>query len=208
MPRTDIYRSYAARKICPDCCTRHSYSTVYCKSCLKKNRQHDILRRPPKRANPVLCVDCNISIETKPTGEIPKRCKDCRKKRALAYANTYYKIHRQHIMLRSRKYYGKNRDRYRAKGTSTSLYQRYKITRDEYEALFNLQNGKCAICQTEIYSFDSPTKFRRNTHVDHSHSNGKIRGLLCNKCNLALGLLNDNIEKAGALLAYLMKHLK
>lgn len=60
----------------------------------------------------------------------------------------------------------------------------YKITLDEYENLYFLQNGKCKICYKE--------KEMRKLCVDHDHSTGKIRGLLCDTCNRGLGYFKDN----------------
>jgi hypothetical protein len=52
--------------------------------------------------------------------------------------------------------------------------------------LFNKQGGKCAICKRELVWPD------KNTNVDHDHSTGKIRGILCGKCNRGLGSFQDD----------------
>ena len=57
---------------------------------------------------------------------------------------------------------------------------------DEYDFILEKQEGKCAIC-------GASDNFGRYLCVDHSHETGKIRGLLCNPCNQALGLLKDNV---------------
>lgn len=51
----------------------------------------------------------------------------------------------------------------------------------DYQELYDLQSGMCAICNLEL-----------KLYVDHCHYTGNVRGLLCNKCNSALGFLNDN----------------
>jgi hypothetical protein len=57
---------------------------------------------------------------------------------------------------------------------------------EEYNNLFEKQNGKCAICNGE-------SKDRgRALDVDHDHKTGKIRGLLCVSCNRGLGHFNDS----------------
>jgi hypothetical protein len=60
------------------------------------------------------------------------------------------------------------------------------------------QKGVCAIC-TKPFSFDE-------ARVDHCHSTNLVRGLLCNTCNLALGLLGDSVENAKRLIEYVTKN--
>ena len=62
----------------------------------------------------------------------------------------------------------------------------YGITEEDYTKLFVSQEGKCAICFSDI-AFRS-----RSTHIDHNHETGKVRGLLCHHCNTALGLFKEN----------------
>jgi hypothetical protein len=67
----------------------------------------------------------------------------------------------------------------------------YGISVNQYDALVKKQNGKCAICGRP------PHGERRNQiflNVDHDHTTGNIRGLLCNSCNLVLGNIDDNQE--------------
>lgn len=68
------------------------------------------------------------------------------------------------------------------------LKKRFGITIEEYNEMFNKQNGICLICgkhQSEI---------KKRFAVDHNHETGKIRGLLCGKCNPLLGYADDNIN--------------
>lgn len=66
------------------------------------------------------------------------------------------------------------------------------------------QNHMCAICSKDETSIhQSGTK--RKLAVDHCHSTGVIRGLLCNKCNRALGYLYDDFESAKNMVKYLEK---
>ena len=70
------------------------------------------------------------------------------------------------------------------------LRREYGITLTEYNKVLEEQNGVCAICdlpETETNSIG--TKW---LCVDHNHATGKIRGLLCNKCNQALGCFRDD----------------
>lgn len=59
------------------------------------------------------------------------------------------------------------------------------MTAEEYDSLFEQQNGVCAIC------FQPETHFKFLA-VDHNHITGEIRGLLCHSCNLSLGGFGDD----------------
>ena len=61
----------------------------------------------------------------------------------------------------------------------------YGLTLEDYDAIVSEQNGVCAICSR---------KPKGNLHIDHDHKTNEIRGLLCGKCNRAIGLLNDDIS--------------
>lgn len=77
-----------------------------------------------------------------------------------------------------------------------SVYLReYGITIEEYNKLFSKQNGVCAICGQESKN--------KRLHIDHNHGSGKVRGLLCNGCNRALGWFGDNISILKSAIQYL-----
>lgn len=58
---------------------------------------------------------------------------------------------------------------------------RYGITQQEIEALLAKQNGKCCLCDKQLEKFT----------VDHCHNTGRVRGLLCHRCNIRLGGWDD-----------------
>lgn len=79
------------------------------------------------------------------------------------------------------------------------------VTGVEYDAMLEKQNGLCLICgrpETALRA-DGSVKV---LSVDHSHTTGKIRGLLCIRCNAALGLVNDDVATLHAMVAYLDDH--
>ena len=73
------------------------------------------------------------------------------------------------------------------------------ITSEDYFLREAEQNNKCAICQST--ATDS-----RRLCLDHCHSTGKLRGLLCDKCNRILGQWNDNIDLFKSAITYLRKY--
>lgn len=73
-----------------------------------------------------------------------------------------------------------------------NLKIKYGLTVEEHSAILASQDGQCAICWNE------PA-----THTDHDHSTGRVRGLLCSKCNLGLGLFGDDPARLEAASLYL-----
>jgi hypothetical protein len=70
--------------------------------------------------------------------------------------------------------------------------------------MLELQNGVCAICGKEEYSKDRIGNIKQLC-VDHDHTTGKIRGLLCNNCNRGLGFFQDSSEYLKSAIAFLNK---
>ena len=81
------------------------------------------------------------------------------------------------------------------------LESRYGITADQYDVLVKKQKGQCAICK-------QPCTVNTKLSVDHNHTTGKVRGLLCHRCNLALGLFKDDVNRLQAALNYLLRDNK
>lgn len=82
-----------------------------------------------------------------------------------------------------------------------SLRRLYDLSREEYDRLFEDQGGVCAICR------QPETRLHRGRvrmlSVDHDHTTGRVRGLLCRNCNSAIGLLGDDPDLLRSALAYL-----
>jgi len=74
---------------------------------------------------------------------------------------------------------------------------RYGISITERNLLIKAQDNKCKCCGDEL-SDES-----KHIHLDHDHSNGNIRGVVCRACNLAVGWVNDCPERAWKVLKYL-----
>lgn len=88
--------------------------------------------------------------------------------------------------------------------TCHSAYSRarkYGVTAEDIQVLYEAQEGRCASC-------DGQLKLGKGTatHVDHCHTTGAVRGLLCRNCNLALGLLNEDSQRIHSLAHYIEHH--
>lgn len=84
---------------------------------------------------------------------------------------------------------------------SKSRYLNHNLTEIEFNIMVNNQNNRCSICNSEF-------KSNRHTFIDHNHINGKVRELLCPKCNGILGYCNDNILILENAIKYIVKHNK
>ena len=71
------------------------------------------------------------------------------------------------------------------------------ITIKDYCNMFDNQDGKCAICKT------SHKTHYRHLDIDHCHKTGRVRGLLCSKCNLMIGYAEDNSKTLKSAIKYL-----
>jgi len=115
--------------------------------------------------------------------------------------------HRDEKLAANRAYRAEHRDRLnaerrdkwrsdadlRARHGGARLTRNYGLSRDEHRRLLEAQNGVCAVCKLPS---------RRTLCVDHCHATRQVRGLLCDKCNTALGLLGDDSGRMRAAGAY------
>ena len=95
-------------------------------------------------------------------------------------------------------YYLEKDNQKKEKARGYYLSQKYGLSHIEYEKLFKKQNGVCDICGINIGS--------KKLAVDHNHTTGKNRGLLCVRCNLGLGYFKDDAEVLKLAIRYLEKH--
>ena len=108
----------------------------------------------------------------------------------LTYSQKYYRAHKKEVLARQKQQYN---GRYHA---TWHLHKRFGITVEDYDALLAKQKGVCAICGAM-----PTTKLR--LPVDHNHQTGMIRGLLCHKCNRAIGLFKDSPQNILSAFQYL-----
>lgn len=85
---------------------------------------------------------------------------------------------------------------------------KYKLTEEEYFKLWEETKGKCFICGSVLFSaFDKQDDAVRSV-VDHCHETGKVRGIICHKCNGGLGQFNDDLSTLKRAVDYLERHNK
>lgn len=106
----------------------------------------------------------------------------------------YREANREKINAKAREYNKTNRERRaeyeranRAKRTARHREKKYGITQNALNALIDAQGGACAICELPLAALA-----QRDINVDHCHSTGTIRGVLCRHCNHGLGHFRDS----------------
>jgi len=115
------------------------------------------------------------------------------------YNKLYYEKNKEKDKKRCLENYYKNKDdpSKKLKWRESQLKIKYNLTIDDWNLMYEEQDYLCAICKT-----DEP-KGNGLFHVDHCHSSGKVRGLLCHHCNVALGSFKDDIEVLERAIRYL-----
>lgn len=137
-----------------------------------------------------LLSDKNVRVYKHKGGWRNRVCKKC-----LAITNKKFHLKNPNY---NKKWRAKNPGWYKPeKKRESDLRKKYGIDTKIYNQLLEKQLGKCAIC------VGKPGGRWDTFVVDHNHSTGKVRGLLCLKCNRAIGLIRDDIEIAKRIVEYL-----
>lgn len=111
----------------------------------------------------------------------------------------WYQRNRQSVIERTAQWQKTNRSRASEIWRKSKLRLKYGITQEDFDAILVNQDGKCAICHQD---------FKSSPHVDHCHTSGKVRGLLCKQCNLLIGYAKDDPAILGSAINYLRdKHV-
>ena len=139
------------------------------------------------------CRKCNSDVPVENFHKATKEkdglycwCKPCRRAYDISKEATRLPYHRAR--------YHNNKDEY----LDNFYKRRYKITLADYNRMLQEQNNACAVCKQSCVS-------GRRLSVDHSHTTGNVRGLLCGNCNKSLGCAKDSIDILNGLIEYLKK---
>jgi hypothetical protein len=182
-----------------------------CKACRTEKRQLLRLADPEKykaRREKYKFFDRDPSIEK-------MRCVTCKSEKKLLEFNESmlrmrYPVCRVCNRIRVKEHHARPESKEKHKQWYNKTYKpiarnsyylkKYGITLEQYDELFRNQQGKCKIClgppTRKVGKFD-------NFDVDHDHISGKVRGLLCSKCNIGIGYFQDSKELLKKALLYL-----
>lgn len=97
--------------------------------------------------------------------------------------------------------YEKNRENWIKRSSKAvrklNLKKRYRLTEEDYIGKLREQSSCCGICNKHI------DKLTKKLAVDHDHKTGRVRALLCHKCNMGLGCYNDDVDLLQTAIEYL-----
>ncbi len=137
-----------------------------------------------------------------------------KKQKQAAAAKRYAERHPDRVKKQKQKWYEKNREKELKRMAEWSrskpelnfnghLRRKYGLTRDQYDRMVLDQGGACAICKGPPIGRTSQGTEHKRFDVDHCHATGKVRGLLCHKCNVMLGQARDCTKILHAAILYL-----
>ena len=138
----------------------------FCNGC-KQTLSIELFSKSKRDGYASRCKPC-LNKESRDRKRVQAQDPEYRKKMALK-AREYRKIKPRSYLTRKKEW----------------LKSLYGMTLEEYDNMFNKQNGVCAICF-------QPCKSKKGLAVDHNHKTGKVRGLLCANCNGAIGMLQED----------------
>lgn len=149
------------------------------------------------------CKDCVSILDTNPTPERKER-----KAKSLdqwrvdnpdkikEQKRRHYEKHKDKIDQKAKDWYENNKERY----VNNALLRKYGVTLEQYNLLRAQQDFRCAVCNMH------ETDVGKKMFVDHDHSTGKIRKLLCTRCNVGIGMLQDNPDIMECAAKYIRDH--
>lgn len=195
--------------------TRNGRVHSPCKSCsLKFKRKYDDLRRAPFHPGGHPCSHCGEPCPPSKAGRHPRKfCSKICASRHWARVNYEQNLRvpkepyghpcawceepvpEKKVGGKARKYCKRDCAVLANKAEKSTrsreyILAKYGLTSADYDALLAAQDGMCWICRATDPSSGSGT-----WHVDHCHNTGKVRGLLCSRCNLGLGNFKDDPQR-------------
>lgn len=126
------------------------------------------------------------------------KCKKC--------AHNYSKISNNRFRERVRKTDNEHYTRTRLRHLETRRARLFGVTELQFNEMLNNQKHVCAICKNPETVLWKKRNEIKPLCIDHCHNTGKIRGLLCSRCNSAIGLIKDSTEILQSAIEYLKAH--
>ena len=94
----------------------------------------------------------------------------------------------------------------KARARRSNLRNKYSITPEDVLTMLDEQDHKCCICKSQLLKQNGSKNCKRTHAVDHCHESGRVRGILCIRCNLGLGYFKDNATTLVAAARYIQEN--
>jgi len=167
--------------------------TYVCKYCGESDTEKLVKNKKLSRGVERLCNKCAYKRNKPAHDNYRKNHKEERD----AYGRVYKESHKEEISISNKVLKQNTKYHQLPEYIDVTLRRRYNISLDDYNKLLASQDFSCAICRTHV------SELRRRLSVDHNHVTGKVRGLLCDQCNLLLGKACDNIDLLYKVIEYI-----
>jgi hypothetical protein len=128
------------------------------------------------------CKECSKKANREQYEKNPQKWKD--------YAKVWKKENKDKVSMS----YQRHAEHNKKKSRENRIKKTYGITQEDYQRMYDEQNGLCAICGEPSI---------KNFHIDHDHKNKNVRGLLCPACNKALGFVKEDISILEKMMRYI-----
>lgn len=148
---------------------------------------------------------CSVCGETKDVSNFRpegKQCKVCKAAYRKAHEPKYSELteeQKQKRRIATENWRLRNPETAALRARDKEYKKKYGITLEQYNEMLAQQNNTCAICQ-------EPCTTGMNLAVDHDHTTGKVRALLCKNCNTAIGLLGEDTNRMAKAIEYIQSH--
>lgn len=131
--------------------------------------------------------------------EYTRNYRDTNREQVRSNARRYYADNHKVLKAKKKQKYNENPEKFRARTRAIKLKFEYGLTIEQFNAMIIAQDNKCAIC-------GGHSTTHKNLTIDHCHTTGKVRDLLCQNCNSGLGHFKDDPDKLIAAAKYLWRH--
>lgn len=177
-----------------------------CKECLREKRKIFFAKNPERKKKHYFTMKNKEKVVV-----LTQTCTKCKQTKTAKFFGTLCVgkngLHPQCKQCRNNynnsRYWGSEAVRKSAikQSTISNRKRKYGVSAERYNQIFESQNGECAICEDRL----DDSSFSLRGQLDHDHKTGLIRGILCGKCNTALGLLKEDLEIFYKAISYLSK---
>lgn len=195
-PNNPIVRFKPCKRCSKEMQDSWTQGRLYCDDCSQIVRRERKDRKQKKQSReklkvweakgPGICETCQSEFK-RDRNDTRRFCGSCR-------------LERRRAADRQKQRAERKTSEYKARYRDYMLRKSYGISAAQMNAIFVMQGSSCAICK----STDAQWK-RKGWHVDHNHDTGVVRGILCQKCNLMIGLAMDSPSTLVSAAQYLFR---